>query len=125
MERSTKPAPSERPGARSSASVGALTRPRQASSSTLAEEPERRVAPAASLTQVARQASAVLSADERRLAAQTLAQLAREAEAGTADGLESWLGPAPSNPVALELGALKQRFALRRQVLSQIGRAHV
>ena len=61
----------------------------------------------------------MLTADERRLAAQTLAHLAREAEAGAGDGLESWLGPAPSNPVALELEALQQRFALRRQVLSR------
>jgi hypothetical protein len=72
-----------------------------------------------SLTQAARVADAALNADERRLAAQTLAHLAREAEVGAADGLESWLGPAPSNPVALELEALQQRFALRRQVLSR------
>jgi Protein of unknown function (DUF2384) len=120
MERSTKPAPSSRESARSSAAAGRRTSLRQAVR-TLAAEPERRVARAASLAQAARQAAVVLTADERRLAAQTLAHLAREAEAeaGAADGLESWLGPAPSDPVALELGALQQRFALRRQVLSR------
>jgi uncharacterized protein (DUF2384 family) len=77
------------------------------------------VARAASLTQAARQAAVVLTADERRLAAQTLAHLAQDAEAGAADALESWLGPAPSDPVALELRSLRQRFQLRRQVLSR------
>ncbi|MFM1901846.1 MAG: hypothetical protein RLZZ216_2422, partial [Cyanobacteriota bacterium] len=118
MERSTKPAPSSRESAHSSAAAGRRTSPRQ-SVRTLAAEPERRVARAASLTQAARQAAVVLTADERRLAAQTLAHLAQDAEAGAADALESWLGPAPSDPVALELRSLRQRFQLRRQVLSR------
>ena len=106
MERSTQPAITERSDSRSRSSGGG---------------PVRRIARSqrSSLTQAARVADAALNADERRLAAQTLAHLAREAEAGAADGLESWLGPAPSNPVALELEALQQRFALRRQVLSR------
>lgn len=72
-----------------------------------------------SLAQAARLADAALNADERRQAAQALARLAQDAETSAADCLESWLGPAPSDPVALELGALQQRFALRRQVLSR------
>ena len=83
----------------------------------------KRSAPSAarqpSLAQAARQAAAALTADECRQAAQTLAHLAREAETGAVDGLEGWLGLAPSNSVALELGALQHRFALRRQVLSR------
>lgn len=132
MERSTQPAPSSRQRNRSSASAGGRTGPRQAASN-LAGEPVVRVALSASiskrsapsetrqpsLAQAARQAAAALTADECRQAAQTLAHLAREAEAEAVDVLESWLGPAPTNPVALELGALQHRFALRRQVLSR------
>ena len=72
-----------------------------------------------SLAQAARIADAALNADERRQAAQALARLAQDAETGAVDGLESWLGPAPSDPVALELRSLRQRFQLRRQVLSR------
>ncbi len=72
-----------------------------------------------SLAQAARIADAALNADERRQAAQALARLAQDAETGAVDGLESWLGPAPSDPVALELHSLRQRFQLRRQVLSR------
>jgi hypothetical protein len=81
----------------------------------------RRVARArlSSLAQAARLADAALNADERRQAAQALARLAQDAETGAVDGLESWLGPAPSEPVALELRSLRQRFQLRRQVLSR------
>lgn len=120
MERSTQPAIPERSDSRSSASTGRGTRSTQTARAS-GGGPVRRVARSrlSSLTRAARVADAALNADERRLAAQTLAHLAREAEAGAADGLESWLGPAPSNPVALELEALQQRFALRRQVLSR------
>jgi hypothetical protein len=72
-----------------------------------------------SLALAARLADAALNADERRQAAQALARLAQDAETGAVDGLESWLGPAPSEPVALELRSLRQRFQLRRQVLSR------
>ncbi len=70
-----------------------------------------------SLVQAAQLAKAALNADERRLAAQTLVQLAAAAEAVAPDGLESWLGQAPNDPVALELRSLRQSFQLRRQVL--------
>lgn len=132
MERSTQPAPFSRQRSRSSASSGGRTGLSQASSK-LAGEPVGRVVRSASiskrsapsearqpsLAQAARQAAAALTAEECRQAAQALAYLAREAEAEAVDGLESWLGPAPTNPVALELGALQHRFALRRQVLSR------
>jgi hypothetical protein len=83
--------------------------------------PVRRVARSrlSSLALAARLADAALNADERRQAAQALARLAQDAETGAVDGLESWLGPAPSDPVALELRSLRQRFQLRRQVLSR------
>jgi hypothetical protein len=83
----------------------------------------RRSAPSksrlSSLALAARLADASLNADERRQAAQALARLAQDAETGAVDGLESWLGPAPNDPVALELHSLRQRFQLRRQVLSR------
>jgi hypothetical protein len=81
--------------------------------------PVRRVARSrlSSLALAARLADAALNADERRQAAQALARLAQDAETGAVDELESWLGAAPSDPVALELHSLRQRFQLRRQVL--------
>ena len=101
---------------RSSTSTGRGTRARQAARA-VGSAPSTARPP--SLAQAARQAAAALTADECRQAAQTLAHLSRDAEAGAADGLESWLGPAPSDPVALELCSLRQRFQLRRQVLSR------
>ena len=132
MERSTQPAITERTDSRSSASTGRGTRSRQAAKAS-GGGPVRRVARKASiprrsapsksrlssLAQAARLADAALNADERRQAAQALARLAQDAETGAADGLESWLGPAPSDPVALELRSLRQRFQLRRQALSR------
>jgi len=120
MERSTQPAISERSDSRSSASTGRGTRSRQAARAS-GGGPVRRVARSRlfSLAQAARIADAALNADERRQAAQALARLAQDAETGAVDGLESWLGPAPSDPVALELRSLRQRFQLRRQVLSR------
>jgi Protein of unknown function (DUF2384) len=103
MERSAQPATAMSLGGSSSASQRRGARAPQAPS----------------LTQAARLATASLTADERRQAAQSLMHLVGEAEAGSADGLESWLGPAPSDPVAVELQALRQRFQLRRQVLSR------
>jgi len=78
-----------------------------------------RVARPLTLAQAARLANAALNKDEKRQAAQALVSLAGSAESGAADGLESWLGPAPSDPVALELRSLRQRFQFRRQVLSR------
>lgn len=120
MERSTQPAITERSDSRSSASTGRGTRSRQAARAS-GGGPVRRVARSrlSSLAQAARLADAALNADERRQAAQALARLAQDAETGAVDGLESWLGPAPSDPVALELRSLRQRFQLRRQVLSR------
>jgi hypothetical protein len=120
MERSTQPAITERSDSRSSASTGRGTRSRQAARAS-GGGPVRRVARSrlSSLALAARLADAALNADERRQAAQALARLAQDAETGAVDGLESWLGPAPSEPVALELRSLRQRFQLRRQVLSR------
>ena len=116
MERSTQPAITARRDSRSSTSTERGTRARQAARA-VGSAPSTARPP--SLAQAARQAAAALTADECRQAAQTLAHLSRDAEAGAADGLESWLGPAPSDPVALELRSLRQRFQLRRQVLSR------
>ncbi len=120
MEGSTQPATTERTDSRSSASTGRGTRSRQAAKAS-GGGPVRRVARSrlSSLAQAARLADAALNADERRQAAQALARLAQDAETDAADGLESWLGPAPSEPVALELRSLRQRFQLRRQALSR------
>ena len=71
------------------------------------------------LAQAARLATAALNQEQRRQAAQTLVSLAGTANSDPSDGLESWLGPAPRDPVALELRSLRQRFQLRRQQLSR------
>ena len=52
-----------------------------------------------------------------RQVAHLLAVIANTAEASPSDGLESWLGPAPSDPVALELRSRKKRSRRRRVVL--------
>lgn len=70
-------------------------------------------------TQAARLANATLSKDEQRQAVQVLVSIADNAKSESSDGLESWLGPAPSDPVALELRSLQKRFQFRRQVLSR------
>lgn len=120
MEGSTQPAITERTDSRSSASTGRGTRSIQAAKAS-GGGPVPRVARSrlSSLAQAARLADAALNADDRRQAAQALARLAQDAETDAADGLESWLGPAPSEPVALELRSLRQRFQLRRQALSR------
>ena len=69
------------------------------------------------LAQAARLATAALNKDQRSQAAQTLVALAGSVESGPSDGLESWLGPGPADPVSLELRSLRQRFELRRQQL--------
>lgn len=92
------------------------TRRSKASSAVKSAPPESQ---SPSLAQSARLATAALNAEERRLAAQGLVGLAARAEAAGGDGLESWLGPAPVDAVALELRSLQQRFQLRRKVLSR------
>ena len=85
-----------------------LSRPGPSSSSALGKP---------TLAQAARLATAALNKDQRSQAAQTLVALAGSVESGPSDGLESWLGPGPADPVSLELRSLRQRFELRRQQL--------
>ena len=85
-----------------------LSRPGPSSSSALVKS---------TLAQAARLATAALNKDQRSQAAQTLVALAGSVESGSSDGLESWLGPGPADPVSLELRSLMQRFELRRQQL--------
>jgi hypothetical protein len=132
MERTTQSAASARLSSGLRASSAGATRTRQGGRAVSAGAGRRGARAASiparsaasdsrppSLAQAARLASAALNADERRQAAQALVQLSGDAEADAADGLESWLGPAPSDPVALELHSLRQRFQLRRQVLGR------
>lgn len=60
-----------------------------------------------------------MNQEQRLQAVQTLVALAGHVGSGSSDDLEGWLGPAPADPVALELRSLRQRLELRRQLLSR------
>ena len=121
MERSTQPATTKGTDSRSITSPGRYTRVRQVAWA-VGSEPARRDARKAVIRKASTPTgpgSSTSRPSSRAQAAHDRTRLARDAKAGGAHGLESWLGPAPSDPVALELRALRQRFQLRRQVLSR------
>jgi hypothetical protein len=50
---------------------------------------------------------------------EAVANAAMNPLAAEEQGLESWLGEAPDNPIRLEFQSLQDRFALRRRLLAQ------
>lgn len=96
------------------------TRGRRLIRSTVVEVRRTQAAPRPlTFAQAARLLNAALNKDEQREAVQALVSMADAVASVAGDGLESWLGPAPSDPVALELRSLRQRFQFRRQVLGR------
>lgn len=95
-----------------------LSQPRASRSIASGRSPSDNLPPP-TLAQAARLAAAALNQEQRRQAAQTLVALAGRIGSGPGDEMEGWLGPAPADPVALELRSLRQRFGLRRELLSR------
>ena len=95
-----------------------LSQPRASRSIASGRSPSDNLPPP-TLAQAARLAAAALNQEQRRQAAQTLVALAGRIGSGPGDELEGWLGSAPADPVALELRSLRQRFGLRRELLSR------
>jgi len=98
--------------------VARLSQPRASRSIASGRSPSDNLPPP-TLAQAARLAAAALNQEQRRQAAQTLVALAGRIGSGPGDEMEGWLGPAPADPVALELRSLRQRFGLRRELLSR------